>query len=128
MAEKSDDPQHDKTHRDLTKRLSKKGLLEPETMLLMCGDEDEAECASAKEMRATWKALKQAVKSRRKEGRADAVAVRTRCLGVCRHGPLVGVRPEGCWYGRVDPDAVETILAHHLDDGPPPKTLRVDKS
>ncbi len=111
---------------DLARRLGDKGLLAPTLTFLLCGDESKSKCASAKQMRAAWKALKQGVKARRKASGVAAVAIRTRCLGVCHHGPLIGVQPAGCWYAHCHPETVEQVLQHHLDADAPPPPLRVE--
>ena len=98
---------------DLLKKLREKGLWQPEATFLMCGDEAKAKCASAKAMRAAWKTLKRAVKRRRQESGQPVAAIRTRCFGVCRRGPLVGVQPDGGWYGECDASAIEAIVAYH---------------
>lgn len=105
---------------DLAKRLGKAGLLGPVTTVVMCGDESEAKCASAKKMKKVWKVLKKRVKQLRQEQGVPVAAVRSRCLGVCKHGPLVGVLPEGRWYGHCQPETVEAILQHHVAGGPAP--------
>lgn len=110
---------------ELAKRISKTGMLGPTTTVVICGDESEAKCASAKKMKKVWKHLKKRVKQLRKEEGVSVAAVRSQCLGVCKHGPLLGVLPAGQWYGQCHPEAVDEILAHHLADGAAPSDAKV---
>lgn len=41
------------------------------------------------------------------------------CLGVCSHGPVVAVYPDGTWYHSVDENAVEQIYEQHILGGEP---------
>ncbi|WP_049925303.1 CbiX/SirB N-terminal domain-containing protein [Halopiger goleimassiliensis] len=45
----------------------------------------------------------------------DARITRSSCLGRCGDGPMVAVYPDGVWYGDVDPEDAERIVADHLD-------------
>jgi len=47
------------------------------------------------------------------------------CLDQCEHGPVVVVYPEAVWYGHVQPEDAEAIVAEHLVGGRPLERLRL---
>jgi len=47
------------------------------------------------------------------------------CLDQCEHGPVVVVYPEAVWYGHVQADDAEEIVAEHLVGGRPVERLRL---
>ena len=47
------------------------------------------------------------------------------CLDQCEHGPVVVVYPEAVWYGQVQPEDAEEIVAGHLVGGRPVERLRL---
>jgi (2Fe-2S) ferredoxin len=47
------------------------------------------------------------------------------CLDQCEHGPVVVVYPEAVWYGHVQPEDAEEIVAEHLVAGRPVERLRL---
>ena len=47
------------------------------------------------------------------------------CLDQCEHGPVVVVYPEAVWYGHVQPEDAEEIVAEHLVGGRPVERLRL---
>ena len=50
--------------------------------------------------------------------RAEVSVVRTKCMDICKgKGAVVVVYPEGTWYGGVDVDLAERIVAEHLVGG-----------
>lgn len=47
------------------------------------------------------------------------------CLDQCEHGPVVVVYPEAVWYGQVQPEDAEEIVAGYLVGGRPVERLRL---
>ncbi|WP_323674181.1 CbiX/SirB N-terminal domain-containing protein [Halorubellus sp. PRR65] len=45
----------------------------------------------------------------------DARITRSSCLGRCGDGPMVAVYPDGVWYGDVDAEDADRVVASHLD-------------
>ena len=47
------------------------------------------------------------------------------CLGVCSHGPIVVVYPEGVWYRYADKADIDAIIEEHLVQGRPVERLKI---
>ena len=43
-------------------------------------------------------------------GMDDVMVSMTGCMKVCDRGPAMIVYPDGHWYGKIDEDAIDTIL------------------
>ena len=106
----------EKERRRSAEKASKLGLDRIERSLWMCDDRDEADCASADSMRRSIRHLRRVCKRLRGMG----VQVRvfpTRCIDLCRGGPIVAVMPDGIWYGGCTPDVIDRIVDEHLLGG-----------
>lgn len=98
----------------LHKKVEKLRLAKIQRHVFMCADADECKCASAAQMKASWKYLK----SRLKELKlTDVARSRTQCMDICTSGPICVVYPEGIWYAGCDEKALEEIIQHHLVKG-----------
>lgn len=50
----------------------------------------------------------------------------TKCLGACKHAPVMAVYPDGTWYSDADDqDAVRTVVEEHIVGGKPVKKYRL---
>ncbi len=117
------------------KKADKLRLTDAAVTVVLCADAKEAGCASAAEMKASWKALRGFSKRSEKEG-VRVCAVKSACVDVCKFGPLAQVHSPrtaaaghggGAWYGGCDPATLERILAAHAGDAADPIEYRLDE-
>jgi (2Fe-2S) ferredoxin len=96
-------------------------LASAERHVAICSDTRKADCAPAKQMKLSYKRLKRLLKDHDLEGRV--IATRSRCLDVCKQGPICVVEPDGIWYGACDEVNLERIVREHLVGGRPVESL-----
>ncbi len=85
--------------------------------LVVCMDRKTAKCCSAKAMQECWKHIKVCCKEWRKAGKAPILRIQSACIGVCKAGPIIGVLPDGVWYGACTPAIIDRIFDEHLSQG-----------
>ncbi|MEO1616778.1 MAG: ferredoxin [Planctomycetota bacterium] len=84
--------------------------------LVVCMDRKSAKCCSAEAMSRTWRRIKECSKEFRLRGQV-ILRIKSQCIGVCRGGPIIGVFPDGIWYGACTPAVVDRIFDDHLACG-----------
>lgn len=96
----------------LAKRAEKAKLDTMRRHVLVCTDSD---CKGGGEVA---KRIKKGVAAARL--RAEVSTTKVDCLSICKGaGAVVVVYPEGTWYGGVDADLADRIVAEHLIEGRP---------
>lgn len=114
MGQKSGD---DSKLNQARKKASKLGFDSAPFTLVMCVDRKTSKCCSSGQMEDAWKHLKARCKRWRKDGGKVVLRIKSGCIGVCKGGPILGVLPDGVWYGHCTPDVIDRIFEEHLTQG-----------
>ena len=90
------------------------GLNGPVRTIIVCMDRRSEKCCRRGEMLETWKYLKKRAKQWRVQTGRPLLRIKSACIGVCAGGPIVGIMPDGVWYGRCTERVIDRIFDEHL--------------
>jgi (2Fe-2S) ferredoxin len=107
----------DPTGDELQAIANKLGLDVAKRHIFLCCDARKAKCCDPIEGQKAWDYLKGRLKELGLSERGGVQRTKADCLRVCKDGPIAVVYPEGAWYRRCDPAALERIVQQHLIGG-----------